>query len=243
MSLYAWTNSETPDQLAAAESTFPGLGFVLKPKNYATVRYRLVPPIAYVNSLAHAEVVADWARAGFAWHAAIVNDERNAPGPSGSYMTPEEYRAQFEPIRDTLQNAGVKVSTMGLQPIGTWWHELLRARTFDHDYHRQLPDADLRAFNANKTRLAEVHRVLRLPGPWVLSPAPFRTAWDRLWEPVSVQQWARVAEHPHVRAVALWCLTEVQEGGGRWQREHGLLDRHGNITNVGREVRSALEAP
>ena len=57
---------------------------------------------------------------------------------------------------------------------------------------------------------------------------------------MSVADWARFAEHPNVSAVALWCLREVREGGGRWQKEHGLLDKAGNLTNVGREVLKAL---
>jgi len=43
-----------------------------------------------------------------------------------------------------------------------------------------------------------------------------------------------------VTAVALWCLKEVKHGD-RWQVEHGLLDRHGKITRLGKRVLQALK--
>lgn len=242
MSLYAWAASVRADEAPALAARFPGLGLVLYPQNVAAVEHLTVPPIAYVGSLAQAETVRAWIEAGRTFRAVIVKDELNADGPSGRYLPPEKYAEQFAPIYDMLAGL-VPVHTMGLQPRGGWLRELFRARRFDDAYHAQLPPADGRAWNPNKVRLGEVHRTLRMDGPWVLSPAPFRTTWDRLNEPVKVSQWARLAKHPNVTAVALWCLREVHGGpyfGGRWQHEHGLLDRHGNVTRVGREVLANL---
>lgn len=243
MSLYAWAASVRADEAPALAARFPGLGLVLYPQNVSAVEHLAVPPIAYVGSLAHAETVRAWIEAGHSFRAVIVKDELNADGPSGRYLAPEAYAEAFVEIRSVLED-WVPVHTMGLQPVGGWWEELFRSRKFDDAYHAQLPIADGWAFNPNKVQLKEVGRVLReYPGPWVLSPAPFRTWWDRLWEPVSVKQWARVSAQPNVSAVAMWCLREVHGGpwfGDRWQHEHGLIDRHGNVTNVGREVHRIL---
>ena len=237
--MFAWTNRETPDELLEAEGAFPGLGLVLKNTAYHAVERLRVPPIAYVTHASQAEVVRDWIESGAEFTAVLVNDERNQTGPSGAYMTPSAYAQHFQPIHDLLHDL-VPVHTMGLAPLRTWWWDVWRSRRFDDDYHAQLPPADGRAFNPNGVRRREVERVLHLPGPWVLSPAPFRGCWDRFWTPVNERDWARISKRENVTAIALWCLKEVQYGGGRWQSAHGLLDRHGNVTNVGREVLAAL---
>ena len=237
--MHAWACGLTAGEAVAIAARFPGLGLVLYPSNVAAAADLAVPPIAYVTTVTQAAAVAVLICAGVPFRAVIVNDERNGPGPSGSYLTPAEYGGAFAPIR-TILRGRVPVHTMGLQPIGGWWRDTLRCRLFDDAYHARLPEADGRAFNPNKVRLREVHRVLRMPGPWILSPAPFRTCWDRALEPVSVPEWAALARHPHVRAVALWCAREVHLGGPRYQREHGLVDRHGSITVVGRAVLNAL---
>ena len=241
--LFAWTNHETPDELFEAEETFPGLGFVLKGSNYHAVEDLSVPPIAYITALTQAKTVRSWIETGAKFTAVLVNDERNQTGPSGAYMEPADYAQHFQPVYDILHDL-VPVHTMGLAPRRTWWWDMWRSRRFDDDYHAQLPDADGRAWNPNGVRRREVERSLRLPGPWILSPAPFRGWWDRFWTPVNEREWGRISQRENVTGVALWCLREVWAGAGygdRWQSEHGLFDRHGNVTRVGRAVLAALE--
>jgi hypothetical protein len=238
--LYAWAHAISPDEAVDAAARFPGLGLVLYGTNYAAVMDLDVPPIAYVGSIAQAEGVAALARSGYRWHAAIVNDERNQTGPSGAYWAPEQYREVFASIAPILRDAGVPVSTMGLAPKRTLLWDTLRARRFDDWYHSRLPESDLRAFNPNGVRRREIERALRKGERWILSPAPFRSWWDNLLSPVKVGGWARYANDDRVHAVALWCLREVKEGGGRWQKEHGLLDRHDRLTRIGRQVKRHL---
>ncbi len=242
MKFYAWAHGMTAGEAAQAADRFPGLGLVLYGSNLGAAEHLAVPPIAYVSSLQTAAAVAERADAGVRYKAAIILDELNGTGPSGKKITPAEYAAIFEPMRDLL-NGRVRVFTMGLMPTRSWWRDALRARGFDDAYHRQLPDADGRAFNPNGVRLAELRRALRRypERPWVLSPAPFRGWWDRLWSPISVPQWASISDRPDVTAVAFWCLKEVHLGGDRWQAEHGLIDRHGRTTIVGREIERALQ--
>jgi len=239
--LYAWAHAISPDEAVDAAARFPGLGLVLYGTNYAAVMDLDVPPIAYVGSIAQAEGVAALARDGWGWHAAIVNDERNRTGPSGAYWTPEQYREVFAGIAPILQAEGIPVSTMGLAPKRTWWRDTLRCRGFDDWYHARLPNADLRAFNPNGVRRCELERALRKGERWILSPAPFRGWWDNLLSPIKVHGWARYARDPRVHAVALWCLREHKGAEGRWQVEHGLLDRHGKITRLGKRVLQALK--
>lgn len=241
--LYAWAHNVSAAGAPALAKRFPGLGLVLNLRNLDAAERLKRPPIAYVTDLATATRVATMAAAGVPFRAAIYRDELNADGPSGRYLDPVAYAAAFALIADALVG-GPPLHTMGLQPAGGVLRQLFRCRTFDDAYHAQLPPAAGRAFNPNQVRLAEVHRALALePGPWILSPAPFRGWWDRANEPVKVRQWAELAKHPRVRAVALWALREVHGGpwfGDRWQTEHGLLDRHGDETVVGRELRRVL---
>ena len=239
MSVFAWAHGVTVPEAVALAARFPGLGLVLYPTNYGAATDLAVPPIMYATTVEHARVILALAESGVYIRAVLVDDERNADGPSGAYLTPTEYAKRFALIYDTLRGV-VPVFTMGLQPLGNFWQEILRRRTFDDAYHAQLPPADGRAFNPNKVRLAEVHRVLRKPGPWVLSPAPFRGWWDRANQPINVARWGSLSKHTNVTAVALWCLREAHDERFGWQPQHGLLDRHGNITNVGREVLAAL---
>jgi hypothetical protein len=129
---------------------------------------------------------------------------------------------------------------MGLSAVGNAWQNLWWDRRFDDAYHEQLPTAFLRAFNPNRVRRREVERVLRLPGPWILSPAPFRGHWERWRESTSVREWAAISRRANVHAIALWCLKEVKWANGTWQSEHGLLDRHGALTRAGKEVLKTL---
>lgn len=240
--LYAWAHGVKAGELVPLLTPFPGLGVVLNGSNYAAAANLDIPPIAYVTTLDQARAVRSLMREGVAFRAALVNDERNGTGPSGSYMSPEEYAAKFTPIYETLRGY-VPVSTMGLMPVGGFWRTLLWSWRFDDEYHAQLPPADLRAFNPNKVRRGELYRVLRTyPGQWILSPAPFRsTWWERLWSPIDVATWGFISEREDVLAVAFWCLREVYgTAEKRMQYEHGLLDAKGQITNVGREVQAAL---
>jgi len=241
MRLYAWACAVTAEEAIAHADRFLGLGLVLYPRNYHAVEHLAVPPIAYVTTLAQAEVIADWARAGFRWHAAIVNDERNQTGPSGAFMEPTEYAERFEPIAAVLRAAGVPVSTMGLAPRRTFLWDTFRCRKFDDWYHARLPDAELRAFNPNGVRRRELERAMRKGERWILSPAPFLNWLDNLLSPIKVSGWARYARDPRVHAVALWCLREVPKSSGTgWWHEHGLIDRAGRITVVGQRVLAAL---
>ena len=235
MSLFAWAHGVTVQEAPALASRFPGLGLVLYPTNYGAAIDLTVPPIAYVTRESHAQVIRTLVTTGTPFRAVLVLDERNAAGASGHALTPDEYRARYEPIRAILDGV-VPVFTMGLMPVGGFWPTLLWRRSFDDEYHARLPPADGRAFNPNKVALTEVHRVLRLPGPWLLSPAPFRTWFDRLMQPVTVKQWANLSTRPNVAAVALWCLREAHDERFGWQPQHGLLDRRGNVTNVGQEL-------
>ena len=238
--IFAWAHGVGTDEAPALAARFPGLGLVLYPTNYGAATDLAVPPIAYVTTIEHARVVRTLATTGTPFAAAIVDDERNADGPSGSYLTPAEYARRFAPIYDTLKGV-VPVHTMGLAPVGSWWNHLTWDLRFDHAYHQQLPPAVGRAFNPNKVHGVRIREALdRHAGPWILSPAPFRGWWERLRSTVTVRDWARLSAREDVTAVALWCLKEVQYSGGRWQSEHGLLDRHGQVTNVGREVLAAL---
>jgi hypothetical protein len=244
MGLYAWTNRETPEELVELAGRFPGLGLVLKVYAYTAVRDLAVPPIAYVTGTRQAEMVRDLALEGHKWLAVIVNDEQNSReknSHSGPYVEPEVYAERFMPIYEILHGI-VPVHTMGLMSVATnWWDNFLWTRKFDQAYHDHLPPADGRAFNPNKVRKGELNRALsRNQGPWILSPASFRGRWDRFMEPVSVAGWGNIAQRDNVMAVAIWCIKEVQEDNGRWQAEHGLLDRNNNLTNVGREVLRAL---
>lgn len=240
MKLYAWAHAMTPGEAAQAADRFPGLGLVLYGSNLGAAEHLDVPPIAYISSISGAAAVAERAAAGVRFRAAIVLDERNGTGPSGKAMTPTAYAAVYRPMRELL-TLRVPVHTMGLMPTRSWWRDALRARGFDDAYHRQLPDADGRAFNPNGVRLAEVRRALRTYDDrrWILSPAPFRGWWDRLWSPISVPRWARISERADVTAVAFWCLREIKHGA-RWQAEHGLIDRHDRLTVVGRAVQREL---
>lgn len=232
MTLCAWAHALTPGEVIESAARFPGLGLVLYGNNYSAAPHLAVPPIAFVNS----EAQARQAVAIGPWAAAIVLDERNHTGPSGHYLTPEAYWGEYRRVAAPLEDAGIPVHTMGLAPTFNWWQSLTWSGRFDDEYHRLLPPADGRAFNPNKVRLAEVNRVLHQhEGPWVLSPAPFRGWFDRLMQPVNVDQWAAISQRVDVTAVALWCLREA-EG----QPQHGLIDRRGNVTSVGRAVQRAL---
>lgn len=234
----------TADEAVSLSSQFPGLGLVLYPSNIQAARHLDVPAIAYVTSEAHARAVASMAWDGVPFLCAIVMDERNHSGPSGSYMEPDDYTKRFTPIYDILREARVKTHTMGMMAVGGFWRIVFRNRKFDDAYHSQLPFADGRGFNPNQVRYSEVNRVLRsYEGPWLLSPAPFRGWWDHIWSPIKTPGWLRISERNEVRAVAFWCLREVWGGeyfGNRWQSEHGLLDRHGDMTKIGKQVHAYL---
>lgn len=241
--LYAWAHAVPSAEAAQLADRLPGLGLVLTSTNLDAAERVAEPPIAYVTSVVTAARVADMARAGVPFRCAIVLDERNEDGPSGPRLDPEAYAAAFRPVYDLLR-PHVRVSTMGLMAVGGWWRSTVNDRRFDGAYHAKLPAADLRAWNPNRVRLRHVHEVLRAEaGPWVLSPAPFRGWWERLWEPVSVAQWAELSARDDVAAVALWCLREVNGGpwfGNRQQVEHGLFTPAGDLTVVGRAVERAL---
>lgn len=235
MTLFAWAHQLDADAAIEAASAFPRLGLVLNGGNYSAVERLRGKAIAYVGNERQAQVAAMWG----GWAAAIYLDERNCIGddcPSGPRLEPEEYADTFLPVYDVLHRAGIKVHTMGLYPVGGTCRQLTWRLRFDDDYHRRLPKADGRAWNPNKTRLAEIENTLDThEGPWILSPAPFRNLVDRIREPVSVRTWAKIAERSDVLGVAFWCLQEI-EG----QPQHGLLDRGGNLTIVGKQVLEAL---
>jgi hypothetical protein len=240
---YVWTHGMSRSEVTKGLKRFPGLGAVLNRSNYWGAESLDIPPIAIVNNSSQAESLREVLLYEVPFTAAIVNDERNADGPSGGYMPPEEYGKLFQRVRKILKGL-IPVYTMGLQPVGNWLETLLQRRRFDDEYHNRLPLAEGRAFNPNKVRPREIDRVRRLPGPWIFSPAPFRTWWDRLWEPVSVQDWARISMLDNVTGIAFWTLTETAGGpwfGNRPQTEHGLLDPNGVVTNVGLDVLRALE--
>jgi hypothetical protein len=238
--LYAWAHGLTLSETIEHARRFPGLGLVLNHRNVdAAFLGDLPAPIVYVNGPEAAAAVRVAVDEGAVVRAVIAMDERNADGPSGHYLEPVEYKRRYHAIRVALDGAA-PLFTMGLQATGGWVRTFLWCRRFDDAYHAQLPEADGRAFNPNKVRFGEARRVLRLPGPWILSPAPFRSAWDRFWEPVSVPAWARISTHANVTAVALWCLRETVWGDGTPQAEHGLLDREERVTTVGRDVLRAL---
>lgn len=219
MSLYAWAHKVSASEAVEFAKRF-GVGLVLYDTNLAAATE--VPSFAYVTTPQAARRAASLPLLGV-----LVDDERNGSGPSGHYLTPAEYRSHYAAIKAELGT--IPAFTMGLQPKGGLLRQALRMRRFDDEYHRQLPPALGRAFNPNSVRLSEVRRVLDMPGPWLLSPAPFRTWWERLWEPVNVRQWLALTGHPNVAAVALWQLRATD----KW---HGLLDQQGRVTNVGRAV-------
>ena len=237
----AWAHQMTVPEVVAAADRFPGLGLVLYPTNYGAAPDLSVPPIAYVTLPHQAESLLEQ-HAERPFLCAIVGDEPNHDDPSRGHksITPEQYRERWQPVYGLLRGK-VPVHTAGLAPKGNWWQHLTRDLRYDWAYHRQLPDAEGRAFNANHVRLPYLLTVLAQDaGPWVLSPAPFRSAWNRFWEPVSVRAWAGISQRENVRAVALWCLREVSYSQDRPQDYHGLLDRDGQVTAVGRAVRSVL---
>lgn len=238
--LFAWTHGMHPTEVVEALEQFPGLGAVLYSRNLAAAPQLETEPIAYVTDVTTAHKVADLVYGHVNFKAAIILDELNGNGPSGKYITPEKYAEKFAPIYEVLRGM-VPVHTMGLMPVRNWWRDALRCRAFDDEYHGQLPYANGRAFNPNGVRLRELNTVLKdYRGPWVLSPAPFRGWWDRLWSPISVRQWRLISERDNVSGVAFWCLREVRLGEDKYQSEHGLLDRNGNMTTVGRAVLKQL---
>lgn len=237
--IYAWAHATPVDDVRRLAVRFRGLGMVLNAGNLDAAPDLRQPPIAYVKDPTTARRVRDLARAGVPFLAALVDDERNQDGPSGRRLTPQAYASRFGEIYQALGGA-VPVHTMGLAAVGGWARTLAWCRRFDDAYHHALPDADGRAFNPNKVRRREVARALELdPGPWIISPAPFRGRLEALLEPVSVRGWAELAAHPRVLAVAFWCLRE-HKANGRWQAEHGLVDPRGYATAVGYQVLEAL---
>ena len=239
MGMSAWAHAMTPTDVTSCLARFPGLGAVLYPQNYDAALSGPGPWIAYVGNESQAEAVANLANIGVKWDAAIILDERNnrdRDAPSAAYLAPSEYAARYRSITPPLTDAGVPVSTMGLAAVSTWWEALLWRRRFDDAYHRELPPADLRAFNPNKVRRAEIGRVLSgySPTQWILSPAPFRGFWDRLREPMSVPDWVALSRDPRVHTLALWCLRDYGDP------HFGLLDARGEPTNVGRALLQAL---
>lgn len=239
--IYAWAHAISAEDVRRIAARFRGLGMVLNAGNLDAAPDLERPPIAYVKDPAAARRVRDMARAGAPFLAVIVDDERNHTGPSGRQLTPPAYAARFGEIYQAVDGAA-PVHTMGLAPIGGWARQATWCMRFDDTYHHALPDADGRGFNPNKVRRREFERALALDaGPWIISPAPFRGRLERFFEPLGVAAWAEVARHSRVRAVALWCLREHQQSGGRWQTEHGLLDRHGHATIVGKQVLDALK--
>ena len=241
MSVFAWAHGVTVPEAVALAARFPGLGLVLYPTNYGAAPDLAVPPIAYLTLPHQAETLLEW-HAERPFLCAIVGDEPNHDDPRRGHrrITPERYREQFQPVYGILRGH-LPVHTASLAPVGSWWQHLLRDLRFDWPYHRQLPDADGRSFAAVHVRLPYLLTLLAQDaGPWMLNAQPFRGAWDRFWEPMSVRTFAGIAQRESVRAVALWCLREVQQENGRWQSEHGLLDRDGQVTAVGRAVRSVL---
>lgn len=228
--LLAWAPDLGPSEVLTALEPFPNLGAVLYQNNYyAALENSERPWIAFVNGHTAARRVTELVAAGAKFEAVIVKDERNVHnGPSGPYMSPVEYRAEFESIRKLLPIL-LPVSTMGLASTGGFWQRTLWDMRFDDAYHMSLPAAPLQAANPNKTRRPEVERLLGR-GVDILSPAPFRPLWYRFMQPVKINDWLAYERDPRVFAVCLWSLVEQADG------LHGLLTRSGRLTSVGRAV-------
>lgn len=252
MKVYAWAHALDARLAVRLAEQAGGVGLVLNRGNLDAAELVEVPPFVYVSDVVTAVRVADMARSGVLFAGVVVLDERNANGPSGGYLTPEQYAVAYRGIA-TAVGSHVRVVTMGMQPVGTVWQMMLRDRRFDDAYDRAMvealaevgaPPPFARAFNPNQVRRREVERVLKeRGGSWLLSPAPFRGAWMRLTSPVHEAGWVELSRRPEVVGVAMWCLRETWGGpwfGDRWQTEHGLFDRENRLTVVGRAVARSI---
>jgi len=247
--LYAWAHAMSPAEIAEAASRFPGLGVVLYGSNYAAAPQLAVPPIAYIGNLSQAKEVAKLGNAGTNWAFAILSDERNITGLSGKREEPHEYMTRFEPARRVLADAGIRTSSAGLGMLGS----PLIGR-YDHEYTRALAGwTDQAGVNLNPLQYRAAMRGIRQhDSKFFVTLIPQRMSWrphntilsgfmqQYLACPPQRTQYARLLRDPQVAGVGVWCLREVVYRDGTSQAHHGLLDRSGRVTSVGRLIMACL---
>jgi len=239
--LYAWgwnTNAEEIDKL---RDEIPGLGIIHYPHTYHKIRRG---DIAYVNNAAQAAEVAEYG--GLIAHA-ILSDERNIDGPSGSYETPEAYNKRIKEAALTLWENGIETSHKGLAIVD---------KDFDYDYASKIEVGDIRGANTHPLNFIRVFEAIGKlkKDKWFVTLIPWRlTVWplkyislfgfflQHFHVPPLRRQIVMLATHPRVVGVGFWCLKEGKDGEGKWQSNHGIFNRHGKMTWQGKMIKRLIK--
>lgn len=255
----AWAWAMDVDAVIRLLKPFKGnLSAILYNKNYSAAANPNYTWYAFINSTSDATKLVQTVNAGAKIQAAIIKDERNISGLSGTYMTPDQYTTDYMKIYDILHTAGIPTSTMGLagMPGSVWETAIMHNIKFDDKYFngiKSLP-SDFWAFNPSGNRRKEIYRILSTytTKPWIFSPHPFRPNWWPLDRNTilayiaenwiyheNTEFWLEVAKKPNVESILIWDLKEgplTWKGKQAWQSWHGLYDRNENMTIIGKKV-------
>lgn len=228
----AWAHAMTDDQIRSYLDQIPGLGAVLYPQNYRLAAE--YPAIGYVPSSEQAVVAREYPFRGFICGRDEPNVLDKYSGPSGKYLTPSHSGLQFKVVNAALEDhPGWRVPG-ALSPVYSFWRYIFAATTFDDTYHRERGVFPV-AWTPTKVRKREIARVREeYGGHQLIAPAPY-IGWNRFIIPSPEWHIAFALDHPYTHT-AFWSL---QSGKGQ-EGKHGLFDRSGEITRVGRSVRDAL---
>jgi len=217
----------------------PNLGLVHSRGTYHVARKG---DIARVESESDARAVAE--RKDI-FSLAVLGDERNVDGPSGSYETPERYLERMRRQYSILISAGVRTSHKGLAMVDG---------KFDYEYAKKLTIGDYRGANAHpvdfKNLVSGIERFEL--DKWFVTLIPWRWWWtftfgflmQYFYRPSVKQQLKLLMEDEQVLGVGVWCLREHRMGSrynNQRQRWHGLIDWNNNLTWQGRMIQDLLE--
>lgn len=240
--IYAWGWTPNADRLDEWRDKIPGLGIIHYSRTYHLAR---PGDIAFVNSTRDAKRAVETPDV---WSLAIIGDERNVTGPSGTRETAADYRARLREAKEILESSMVKTASAGLAMAGGG---------FDYNYQAKLSGfANIRAQNFRPASYGKaIEGIESIGGKWFVTEIPVRANWwplkynsvgAYLWQSLFVfprfsSQLKRLMAHSQVEGVGIWCLREGKLGDGHWQGWHGLVDRNDNLTWQGRLVRGLLE--
>lgn len=241
--LFAWGWPTNPTLLNEMRAKFPGLGIVHSRASYAVAKRG---DIARVESADDARRVASFGP-NF-WTLAILGDERNVSGPSGHYLSPENYMLKYDAAREILKRGEVRTSSAGLAMAGGDF-DLAYQKAIMH--YGDVSGQNFRPAGFTKAREGMASFPLR---EWFPTIIPLRLNWwplkyltigsflhQQFCVRPKVEEQIRIlmADSRNV-GVGIWCLGANRMADGHWQGFHGLLDRHGRMTWQGRMVRRIL---
>lgn len=245
MNIYAWAAGMDAEETLTYVERFPQLKYILYPRNYDAVLELPGKQVAYVTSVNAAErIISNPDK----WEFAILGDEPNIVGHSGSRIVPpEEYVGRYTPVHEVLNSAGIKTSSagLGMKPNGS----------FDSEYAKMLDElgfADYRAVNYSPVQYRQMSIGIKVSErKWMTTILPVRANWTPLkYNTVFAWLWQTIYQPSITRqintlskttiGIGIWCLREVRMNGGEWQGWHGLVDRNGRETWQGRMINRIL---